>query len=162
METATTECPKCNSPLQNVVSGSVCPRGCGGLWPRVADASRDRVIDMLPEATKLPFRAKSRDCHNGLDVFVVPGLSGLWRKQVRTTSSLTKLPEDHIVARLDGKAIQLARWDEVNEAIGPAFGIELAKVLSFLTRVVPELRDGNPEDTEAIVAEIEGLVACYE
>lgn len=127
---AVTSCEKCHALLVNIPSGSLCPNGCGGLFPKVnreqqAAAVRSLRLAALPAAHKCvhlraPF-VRSADSDDGAPryadggVWVLAGTPGLHRRVVRKSASLTKGTVKGAVLAHDaarGRAVELVRYTE--------------------------------------------------
>lgn len=73
-----THCPDCHEQLINVTSGSVCPKGHGGLYPRLsastlAKLARARERATLPKAECVGLKQE------GTTLFRIEGKPGYWQ-----------------------------------------------------------------------------------
>jgi hypothetical protein len=115
------DCPKCHSLLMNIVSGAVCPKGCGGIWPKVdaehqSQAVRMIRVESLPAATRLEsIQARaSGDEWADKRLYLVKhegDVTGLMRRVARVGSSLSpkKQPEGVVLAydRINDQVVAL-------------------------------------------------------
>ena len=104
-------CPSCGTGLVNMVTGAVCPAGCGGLYPRLTveenvTNSRLARVSALPVALKLV----SVRAVNGEDsAFVSAALyrvgdrAGVWRRVPLGKATLVRPPDNGDL---------LARWQD--------------------------------------------------
>jgi len=116
MSKAVVVCPECGAGLVNLVSGALCPNGCHGvLQPKLsAEANRANVrayqIAQLPRAVHMVgWRDKKGGFADCRMYVLVGGDAGrlVYRRVPRMSQSLNKCPEDHLLASLDGRAIEL-------------------------------------------------------
>jgi hypothetical protein len=143
-----TKCPKCGKLLVNIVSGALCPGGCGGLHPRVpeqaqAKAMKEAKFASLPLATELEVRACKADLmFFSQALYSIEGEPGVWRRVPRTNKKNRKPGE--IVAR-DGensRVIQVRQDILANACLMPLFPMfDKAKVCGDMTDFTVVTRD---------------------
>lgn len=150
-------CPACNHTLLNVNRvNSLCPKGCGGLFPRVPHEVHKETMKSLrqestPEAVKiartLPIKkGKARDQYVDAFVYRVEGAHGIWRRVKREGTSLTR-SNGHIVATdSKGSLIELARWTELEQMLSESMGFtvpEIEKVVTMKQCEFDEIEKSN-------------------
>jgi hypothetical protein len=93
------KCSRCGTSLVNIISGAVCPKGCGGVFPKLTPeqqtvAVRELRRSDLPRAAQLlTIKAVANKDEGWCDtaVFVITdGPKGLFRRVPRLSASLTK------------------------------------------------------------------------
>lgn len=119
------KCKECGAPLVNIITGSVCPRGCGGVHPKVP-TEENRAANLLLRAEELPecrafggLRATSSRAVGFADllVYVVFGKVGVFRRVARKSAALT-CREGNLLARFGASSVyELTPWEEINEGL---------------------------------------------
>lgn len=121
-------CPKCGARLVNIVSGALCPMGCGGLFPKVPDEEQAKAIkaarvSSLPKAIELTQikAAGSVEPWVSTVLYRVDGQAGIWRRVARETTSITKPldVEGDVLAHqeVDEAVIRIRRFASAEEEL---------------------------------------------
>lgn len=132
MPEVVTKCPKCGAGLVNIVSGSVCPEGCGGVHPRVSskaatEANRASRMKTMPQATEISGVRISGTGGNPWTspaVWAVLKAPGLWRRVRRDSQSLDQPKTGDVLAVAAGRPLQLRRDKWLEAALELALGYQ--------------------------------------
>lgn len=123
-----TTCPNCDHLLLNTSKEhSLCPKGCGGLFPAVPKETNAMTLKTLkkvdlPEASKV-FRTLPEDLKSDANeigfidtfVYVIEGREGFWRRVRRESKSTTRENGNVVAVDTSKMTIELAQFNELDE-----------------------------------------------
>lgn len=129
---AITHCPECKRHLINIVTGSVCPQGCGKLHPLLnaedsTEGTRLCRLGTLAKAISLVSVEALRPSKEWVscELFAVDGKDGVWRRVKKLSASISQsalasVTEGTIIAYVGGdgsdSTIVWLRRDSTSEA----------------------------------------------
>lgn len=160
------KCPECGALLVNVVSGAVCPKGCGNIYPKLSAEAQSQAMrfyrsESLPAALDVPcISAGKRDKAAGLSewcdrrIFVVPGKEGFFRRVPRKKSTLDqkRLPPGVLLARCTVKeeirVLWLRPYVLLNDAAAIAYP-QVTQTEAMVQQVANEIAAGASAEKPA-------------
>ncbi len=166
-----TVCKKCKSPLVNIATGSVCPRGHEGLYPAVkakehATAVRTIRLDKLPQATRVSgivCRPRQPGQVTSL-LYTLSDRPGVWHRVKRISSSFSINSDNTVLAHetTTKEAVELVRASAVENYLGIGDLIDVIAIAAVKLADTPSHNTPGEFDTEDVAEICKAVDAAHE